>query len=217
MSGLSVIIPSRVVSNLQPCVAAVKKHEPGCRVIVIDDGLANRDEDALYIDGAKPFIFARNMNIGIRAAGEDDVILLNDDAILETPGGFSLLQKAAAENPEYGVIASTTNNVGNTNQFRKGIGLRREKRMVCFVAVLIPRRAIEKVGLLDERYVAYGADDDDWCLRARLAGFQIGIHDGCFVDHKSLPSTFRDLTKTASQRYGNGIEIFKQKWGRHPL
>ena len=38
---------------------------------------------AVALEGVKPFIFARNCNLGIRAAGSDDVVLLNDDALLE--------------------------------------------------------------------------------------------------------------------------------------
>ena len=63
--------------------------------------------------------------------------------------------------------------------------------MVCFVCVYIPRTTIERVGLLDERYVDYGSEDDDYCLSVRKAGLKIGIHDGCYVEHGKLPSTFR--------------------------
>lgn len=225
MNNLSVIIPSRVESNILACVRAVRAHEPTARIFVIDDGIVPLSaENAEFLNaavtrlpGIKPFCFSRNMNIGIRAAGDDDVVLLNDDAILETPGGFGLLQKAAAENPEYGLIASTTNNVGNRNQLPGRPGLRMDPRMACFVAVLIPRSTINAVGLLDERFTAYGFDDDDYCLRVRMALLKIGILNECFVDHRSLKSTFRELTRTASERFGSGRDIFVEKWGAHPL
>jgi GT2 family glycosyltransferase len=143
------------------------------------------------VAGEKPFIFARNANIGIRAAGDDDVILLNDDALLKTPCGFSELRSLAHLNPEYGIIASSCNNVGNQNQLPKARGLREDPRMVCFVCVYIPRRTIDTVGLLDQRFAGYGVEDDDYCLRVRQAGLKIGIWDGCFVDHQSLSSEYR--------------------------
>jgi GT2 family glycosyltransferase len=168
---------------------------------------------ALCTRGAKPFIFARNVNIGIKACPDaDGYVILNDDAILQTPGGFSLLAQAAKDNPEYGIIAATTNNVGNPNQQPRGVGLREELRMVCFVAVYIPRTTIEKVGLLDERFVGYGMDDDDYSLRVRNAGLKIGIHDGCYVDHGSLKSTYRG-DPTAPADFRPNLELFKQKWG----
>lgn len=230
----AVIIPSKTMENVRLCMAAVFEHEPSTRCLIVDDGIGNlrlqSPQEQRQVDivvGDKPFVYARNVNMGIRGAldlpgslmGPPDifmdplngVILLNDDALLRTPGGFSLLAKAAEENPEYGVIASTCNNVGNTNQWPKGVGLREDPRMVCFVCVYIPRRTIEKVGLLDERFVGYGYDDDDYCERVRRAGLKIGIHDGCYVDHGSLKSTFRgDVYPT--EAFAKNRQLYADKW-----
>jgi GT2 family glycosyltransferase len=211
--NLSVIIPSRNVTNLAPCVAAVRRHEPSARIVVIDDGLEYHPNDHIHaIDGIKPFIYARNVNLGIREAENDDCVLLNDDALLQSPGGFSLMQRAAKEHTEYGVIGATCNWVGNPNQHPKGVGLRDEPRMVCFVAVLIPRRTIDLVGLLDEEFAGYGFEDDSYCVRVRRAGLKIGIHDGCFVDHKTLKSSFRG-DRYPIDGFRQNRRIFEQKYG----
>ena len=195
--SFSVVILSKNAANLQVCERAVRQCEPACRVVIVDDGLNPTsvhlpEAGCRFVSGEKPFIFARNANIGIRAAGQDDVILLNDDALLRTPNGFTMMSLVAQTQPEYGVIAASCNNVGNINQHQqKGDGLRPEARMVCFVCAYIPRRTIEAVGLLDEVFTDYGCDDDDYCLRVRQAGLKIGIYDGCFVDHASLKSQFR--------------------------
>lgn len=207
---MTVVILSKTSANLLPCVAAVRKHEPECRIIVVDDGLDKSPGDVRCIPGVKPFVFARNANLGI-AAAQDDVILLNDDALLQTPRGFTVMLDELAARPDYGLVGATCNNVGNRNQFPQGIGFRFEPRMVCFVCVAIPKSTIAKVGLLDERFVGYGFDDDDYCLRVRTAGMKIGVTDNCYVDHSHLTSTFRgrghcDLVP--NQR------IFQQKWGK---
>jgi GT2 family glycosyltransferase len=216
--SLSVIIPSKNDANLVPCLEAVRRHEPSVRMIIIDDGLKldwlpRPDlEPVIGHRTGQPFVYARNCNVGIGFA-DGDVILLNDDALLETPGGFSAMQRAAEEHPEYGIIAATCNNVGNPNQHpQPGGRLRDEPRMVCFVCVLIPRRTIEAVGLLDERFIGYGCDDDDYCLRVRRASLKIGVFDGCYVDHGSLASTFRGAAGAGGDYRGN-LEVFKQKWG----
>lgn len=225
---LSVIIPSKNPDNLRPCVAAVRKHEPAAEIIVVDDGLGAETREqvqARYVDGAKPFVYARNINFGIKEAyrhfvGFDDigdpnpdgVVLLNDDAILEIPGGFSVMAEAQSAHPEYGLIGATTKVTGNPNQFPKGIGLRDEPRMVTFVAVYISRSTLQRVGALDERYVGYGIDDDDYCWRVRTMGLKIGVHDGCYVDHGSLKSTFRGDPKTPADFKPN-LKLFIQKWG----
>lgn len=228
--GLSVVIPSKTASNLIPCVEAVRKHEPEARIIVVDDGLDLSAADAeaedndwhcwlcdmdpsLLIAGVKPFNFSRNMNLGIKAAGADDVVLLNDDALLQVKAGFSAMQRAAEEHPEYGIISATTNVAGNPDQFPKGIGLRDAgDKCVAFVCVLIPRRTIEAVGLLDERFTTYGWQDNDFCHRVRLAGLKVGIHDGCYVDHGSLVSTYRGGAAAAGD-IEPGRRIFEAKWG----
>lgn len=236
--NFSVIIPSKDVSNLDKSYQAAIAAEPHARIIIVDDGIEFNEDcdlfdfgDAQWVNGEKPFIFSRNVNLGIRAAfadhkscwndwtypPSDGVVILNDDALLQTPGGFSLLARAAEEHPEYGLISSSCNNVGNLNQRPKGIGgLRDEPRMVCFVAVYIPRRTIEAVGLLDEQFTGYGFDDDDYCYRVRRAGLKIGIHDGCFVDHASLKSSFRG-NPAAPASLVDGRAIFVAKWGAHPL
>lgn len=206
---LSVIIPSRDSSNLVRCVAAMNEQEGTALsrgtghilLLIIDDGLENMEHatPCYFRKGVKPFVFARNINIGIREAmqrGSDGVVLLNDDALLESPGGFSLLAKAAEEHPEFGIIGATTNVTGQPLQYRQGIGLR-EVPHIAFVCVYIPRRTIEQVGLLDERYcLDYGVDDRDYCEAVRRAGLKVGVHDHCFVDHGSLTSSFRGDPKT---------------------
>lgn len=215
--NFSIVIPSKTTSNLVPCVNAVWKHEPGARIIVVDDGIPDSAkimpplDRCEFIKGISPFVFARNCNLGIRAAGNDDVILLNDDAMLTTPGGFTMLSEQAASHHEYGVISAVTNSSGNRNQMRMGsTSLREDPRMVCFIACYIPRTTINKVGLLNEEFTSYGFEDDAYCLRTRRAGLKIGIFDGCFVDHKCLTSTFRGHGHCDLKP---GLEIFKRLFG----
>lgn len=214
---IPVVIPSKMSSNLARCVEAVMRREPSARIVVIDDGLDRVPEGVDCVQGVKPFVFARNVNIGIahalRQYGGEGVVVLNDDALLQTEHGFSVLSRAAATHPEYGIIASTCNNVGNRAQWPRDVGLRFEPRMVCFVCVYIPRSTLITVGLLDERFHGYGFEDDDYCVRIRKAGLKIGIHDGCYVDHGSLRSTFRGDPRTPASLHQNDA-VFRDKWGR---
>ena len=220
--NLSVIIPSRTASNLISCIEAVRKHEPGVKIIVVDDTpdhslrLNPEGMPASIIAGAKPFIYARNCNLGIRAAGSDDVILLNDDALLESPGGFTAMQHAARLYPDYGVIGAVTNVTGQPLQRPQGIGLR-ELPHIAFVCVLIPRLTIDRVGLLDERYcLDYGVEDLDYCEATRRAGLKVGVFDHCYVDHGSLTSSFRG-DPHAPRSFARNKALFDEKWGSRSL
>jgi GT2 family glycosyltransferase len=215
--NLSVIIPSRTAANLIPCVEAVRRHEPAARIIIVDDSpdLSLHPTPgwmpAVALEGVKPFIFARNCNLGIRAAGSDDVILLNDDALLETTGGFRVMQRASELHPEYGVIGAVTNVTGQPLQRPHGIGLR-EVPHFAFVCVLIPRRTIDWVGLLDERYcLDYGVEDLDYCEATRRAGLKVGVFDHCYVDHGSLTSSFRGGPSNP-RSFARNKALFDAKW-----
>jgi len=214
----SIIIPSRKVENLRPCIQAIDKYDNSAdiRIIVVDDGLSERPPEYIreiecqVIQGVKPFVFARNCNLGICAAGEDDVILLNDDCLLTTECGFSRLIETGQQHPDIGLVSAAVDNTGNHNQRPHNAGLRSEPRMVCFVSVFIPRRTIDTIGLLDERFTEYGFDDDDYCLRVRKAGLEISIFDGCVMDHSTLESTFRRRGRGDLEA---GVKIFMAKWG----
>lgn len=231
--SLSIVILSRDAGNLVPCVNAIQRHDPGVPIIVVDDGAqanVTHELPVRWVEGKKPFVFARNANIGIAAAGRDDVVLLNDDALLETPQGFTALSQRVSRERNYlnrigvtnnyGIVAASTNSAGNVKQHRSYLGnqeIRPEMRMVCFIAVLIQRALIDMIGGLDEDLTGYGFDDDAYCLRARERGWKIGIWDGCFVDHTSLKSTYRrEQPESHWQKLAHNLEIYERKYGPHP-
>lgn len=236
----SIIIPSRSLSNLEACMRAIRQNKTRARVIVIWDdpgGEHALDKMAGSFDprtelhsGTKPFIFARAINEGIAAAGADDVILLNDDALLITLGGFDLLAYAGRERKEFGVISAvimgaaaapeqvaTMSNIaaGRTAPGRSTFAI--SHHMLAFMAVYIRRDVIEAVGPLDERFTAYGYDDDDYSLRVRKAGYKLGVEYSCVVEHGSLPSTYRGKGRPAGfDMLAKNRKKFIEKWGGIP-
>lgn len=229
MNRISIIIPSKNAANLERCIAAIEERDPHLHRIIIDDGLDMSrllGDEGQFIIGDKPFVYARNCNAGIRAAGDDDLILLNDDALLETTGGFTALQSQWASHPEFGLVAAGIDSCGTPEQiWRPGNRLREMFVMAVFACVFIPRSTIDRVGLLDERFSAgadgngprgYGCEDDDYSWRVRAAGLKLAVYDGCKVNHTKLPSTFRtpDYDHMAGVRIHE--RVFLDKWGHHP-
>lgn len=214
----SIVILTANAKNLVPCVNAILKNEPDLppeRIIIVDDGArkeAERElpEEITWVSGSKPFIFARNANIGIEKANSD-VILLNDDAMLMTPQGFTKLARQKG-----GIVSATIKGVvGNRNQMRCEFNvnrpLRSESKMLCFVAVLIPKEVQDKLGPLDERFVGYGFDDNDYSRRALEVGVPLSIYGGCLVDHGTLKPTFRSK-KGWIELMGENEKLFKEKY-----
>jgi GT2 family glycosyltransferase len=213
---ITVIIPSCTLSNLNRCAEAVQRRDP-CDVIAVWDrssGNATPPPCSLFrvreVD--TPFNFARNCNIGIHCAEKhSDIVLLNDDALLLTNNGFSALETLARRHREYGILGAVTNVTGQPLQHPQRVGLR-EVPHFAFVAVLIPRRTLDAVGLLDERYcLDYGVEDRDYCEVVTRAGLKCGVYDGCYVDHAQLRSTFRG-DPHASRSFQLNWKLFCQKW-----
>ena len=154
--------------------------------------------------------YAGGMNVGIRRAlerGADHVLLLNNDVEVE-PGAVAKLAAAAegagavsplitfAANPEtvWYAGASFDPRRGYNGRHR-GLGRPAaeftevaETDRACRAAMLIPRAALDEVGLLDEELFAY-FEDAEWSLRARRAGLPVRVAPSARVRHKVSAST----------------------------
>jgi GT2 family glycosyltransferase len=217
-----VVILSCRATNLVPCVQSVLSNEPVLHpsdIFVVDDGARGAAEPLLpgisWLDGIKPFVFARNANIGIAAAAASDVILMNDDARLLTLEGFSLLSLEVESRPDVGVCSAGIRGVvGNPRQLATPhASFRIEQHGLAFVCVYIPRAVYSTVGPLDVRFTGYGFEDNDYCARVRAAGLTLGIWDGCVVDHSGeLPSTFR-TRPDVNAMFEQNRRLYRAKWG----
>ena len=140
--------------------------------------------------------FTGGYNLGIRhalARGADYVFLLNDDAVI-APDTIHVLVMAAQANPDAGFLGPRIDSLEERDVLLSAGGLLREGwktvhrglgerecgqfdrlEQVDYLsgcALLVSRRAIEAVGMLDDDFFAY-YEDVEWCCRGRRAGFQV--------------------------------------------
>lgn len=165
--------------------------------------------------------FTGGVNLGLRRAverGADYAFLLNNDATV-APDGIVRLVTAAASHPDVGcagpkiVWADEPGRLWSAGMSiswpRAAIHAHRDepddgrydgRRLVqglSACALLITRAALERVGLLDERYFAY-YEDIDWCLRARQAGLRaLYVGDACAA-HRGSVTTNRGAGRSQS-------------------
>jgi hypothetical protein len=216
----AIVIPSRNSENLSTCVGALTRCEELGPIVIIDDGLDRQAPlGSFTIPGAHPFVWSRNINIGIQKTAPLDVVLCGDDVTLETKKGFQQLSAAAycGRSQEPCIVSAAIKGIaGNTNQLHQPgeATYRPEPEWLAFICVYIPRSVIARVGLLDERYVGYGCDDYDYSLRCRLCDVAMGISELCIVSHGALPSEYREGTMKAqyNQLFAHNKRLFKQKW-----
>lgn len=141
--------------------------------------------------------FAGGNNAGITralAAGADAVMLLNNDVVAD-PKLIEKLLAALAEQPAAGAVAPLIYFAPPSDRIwygggrcqpwlahssHRGIRERdhgqyrsiEDTGYLTGCCLLATAEAWKTVGLLDERYFIY-AEDADWCLRARAAGFRL--------------------------------------------
>ncbi len=234
MSRFAVVIPSKTLTNLLPCIREIARLND-CKdftLHIVDSGLDTKalwtaistmaPDCSTWVSAAQlPFVFAQAINSAVRFATEDIILVMNDDALLKTQNGLTMLAEAVRMNPEYGVISA-----GVTGAACNGHILVPSRphapfpnvvqdagKMVPFICVGFRRSVFNRVGGLDEQFVDYGFEDDDFCRGARTAGWKIGVLKSVAVNHEFLPSTYRS----------SGIHVslepnrlrYIQKWGDH--
>jgi len=176
------------------------------------EAAALRDEfqDSIHVIESEANIgFAAGANLGIRYAlndGAQFVLLLNNDTTLDPAFLAALVQASASRNdgaafcprayfyanPE--IIYSTGGSVSIWTATAKQIGRGQLDRgqfdrvatrdYADGVCMLIPRRALDIVGFLDEDYFAYW-EETDWCARARAEGLRCYYIPDARIWHKA--------------------------------
>lgn len=214
---------------------------PDLEIVVVDNASSDetrqnlplyeaRDRRIRLVLNNRNLGFAGGNNTGIRAASGDYVILLNNDTVV-TPGWVRGLIRPLCRDPQTGLAGPLTNSIGNEQKLRTAYdnmqemaaeALRAARRYprrrfatgnLAFFCVAIARRVIDAVGLLDEDFGMGFFEDDDYCRRARAAGFKLVIADDVFVHHR-LSASFDALGQEAKQaQFQRNKAIFERKWG----
>jgi len=75
--------------------------------------------------------------------------------------------------------------------------------------LMIRRKVVEEIGLLDERFFMYG-EELDWCLRAKRAGWTVAYHPEARIIHYKGESTKYNSRKAAFEFY-RAMYLFYRK------
>jgi O-antigen biosynthesis protein len=240
---VSIIIPAfNELEYCRQCVDSITLNtDPASyRLVLVDNGSTDgvgayfdTIDGAVVVHAGQNLGFAGGVNLGLKHA-EGDVLLLNSDTVVPREW-LPRLQAALHADDRAGIVGPMSNHVSGAqlipsldltsmdevNAFsdklfqEKGTSFVRTKRLVGF-CMLIRERVIESVGMFDESFGLGNFEDDDYCLRAIDAGYELRIASGCFVFHYGS-RTFTGMG-IAGDRWnellaGNGAR-FQEKWGR---
>lgn len=223
----------------QMCLASVLGNTAGdFEVIVVDN--ASTDGTAAYVEAvarmnprvrlfrnAENCGFAAANNRGLAAANGRFLVLLNNDTIVPPNWLGQLI--AHLVDSSIGLVGPVTNRIGNEAEIKTSYrtygqmlsfatgrkGDASDIDTACMFCLAMRRDTYAAIGPLDVRFGIGMFEDDDYCIRAREAGYRVVCAEDCFVHHFGQAS-FGLLA--AAGEYGDLFDrnrrLFEAKWRR---
>jgi GT2 family glycosyltransferase len=221
MMTFSLVIPvwngATVIGQCLEAIYALDNDRP-LEVIAVDN--ASRDESAHLIAARFPQVtllpqpvnlgFAGGVNVGIRAARGDVIVLLNQDCLPQS-GWLRALAAAFEARPDFGIAGCTLYTPDNqidhagARLMRPGAlgehltdvgGESRPVEYVTGAAMAIRRSAFDAIGLFDEGFYPAYFEEADFCFRAHRRGLETGYVPAARLTHlRSSREAQADLIK----------------------
>lgn len=209
---------------------------PNMSLLVIDNGstdgsveqIRRARPDVQLIETGRNLGFGAGNNVGLRHALDrrvDYVWLLNNDTEPH-PRALTEMVTKAGTNPALGAVGSVMRYLHDPQRIQAWGGGRVSRwvgRSVHAVtaqaddwfdyltaaSVLLSRRALEDVGLFDERFFLYW-EDVDLAFRLRARGWQLGVAAQSSVLHKENASSGGDRNVVARHSTASGIRFLSK-------
>ncbi len=176
--------------------------------------------------------FARGVNAGLAEARGSEFLILNNDAVV-TAGWLSRLRAALDTSSRTAIVGPMCNYLDGPQLIqdvpydddldemalfadrwaRDHAGECAPAQRIVGFCMLVRKALVDEIGGLDPRFGNGNFEDDDYCLRALLAGWNLVIARDCFVHHFGS-RTFLAVGQRAGYRQAmvDGFERFRQKW-----
>ena len=208
----AIIVVYNSLAWLPDCLASLgNQSHTSLEIIAVDNGSTDGSADWLaehhpgltLVRLNRAGSLAAAINRGLEASHGEFLLLLNPDVVLETQTVAHLVQ-AAQSNESIAAVAAKLRFMW-APAFLNGLGnlvgalswgtdialghldlgqcdLWTELPSACFAAALLPAKALEAIGPLDEGFPMY-YEDSEWCYRARLSGFHVRPAPQALVYH----------------------------------
>lgn len=242
---ITIIIPVfNAYDEVRLCLESVLQNTDltDAAVHVIDDGSSDpRIKDLLnqYVNqpgvkithNSQNWGYTKTINLGIQAAGNDDIVLLNSDTIV-TPRWLSGLRAAAYRENNIGTVTAMSDNAGAFSFPEQGEANLKPDHVshadyaaamiaatASCAAVDVPtgsgfcmyirRELFSQIGCFDEAAFPRGyGEENDFCMRAIAAGWRNIVTPWAFVFHKRTASFKEEKAKLVQQ----GVDVVTRRY-----
>ncbi|WP_374687935.1 glycosyltransferase family 2 protein [Promineifilum sp.] len=215
---VSVIIPSLNAPTLSRALNAVlAQSQPADEIIVVgrdEAGALAACPTARFIDTGAPVCAARARNLGMAAATGDLFLLLDADCI---PRPDWLAQhagrQAAGERVVGGAVALQGSNYwaqsDNVSMFHEFVPQHPPgpRFLLPTLNLSVRREVFERAGGLDESFPGAAAEDADWTIRIRRAGYRLYFEPAAMVAHAPARTTRHDVARHWRNLGHNAIRV----------
>ncbi|MEW6397730.1 MAG: glycosyltransferase [Bacillota bacterium] len=214
-------------------------------LIVVDNGsrdgtarylcdLAATYENVRVVTNKDNLGFGVGCNQGMALARGEYAVLLNNDTVV-TEGWLPRLIAHAQADSQTGIVGPRSNWVAGLQLVartsygsdlagladfahrwqRTNYGRRRYVDRITGLCMLVKREVLQRMGGFDPRFGIGNFEDDDYCLRARMAGYSVSIADDVFIHHFGH-QTFIGQRVDYSALMQRNWQRFCRKWGIDP-
>lgn len=197
-------------------------------------GLRHEKFELAIVNNEENIGFPGAVNQGIEISNGKYVVIANNDIIFNQ-GWLDRMIEIADSDSRIGLVGPVSNEVSglqkdesadyNTIEAMRNYAenLREKNRQqtlnfprLAFLCTLVKRDLINSIGGLDERFSPGNYEDDDYCLRAQLAGYKAVIAKDVFIHHFGSKSFKADGNNAYAERLNKNRAVFVNKWGATP-
>jgi GT2 family glycosyltransferase len=209
-------------------------------ILVVDNGSTDgsaewlaAQPDVRLVRNATNLGACRARNQALRLAEGEWIAFLDNDAFVQ-PGWLARLKRHAGFDERVGLVGPLSDRAAHGQQIsvqqnagapldpmalahsvdaklaREKHALSRGATLMSSFCILVRRAVVEKIGGFDESFSPWGFEDDDFTLRARLAGFRARVAHDVFVRHEAYGGPKADWHRELLRR---NWRRFARKWG----
>ncbi len=238
-----IILTYNQLEYTKMCIESVWNNTKNMELIIVDnnstDGtvewlmknMSGRRSKEIFLK--KNYGFPAGNNKGFKSVDENTeyICVINNDVIV-TP---YWLDRLITHSNRFDVVGACTNyvigkqreilDIYNNNDelntisekfYQDNAGKYEDVNWIVGYCMLIKKSVIDDIGLFDEIYGLGHYEDIDFCMRAKKAGYKIGIAEDVYIHHFGTITWSKRKELKFHETINKSKEIFIKKWGEIP-